>query len=78
MLEIISWFVIMILTYLLDCYAFCKIMNQKYKLEFKTLILICIASIINCYFQQNYNMTIRMIVTNLELVALLKLIYVCV
>lgn len=75
MLEIISGFMLSYITYLLDCYAFCKIMNQKYKLEFKTLILICIASIINCYFQQNYNMTIRMIVTNLELICLLKLIY---
>lgn len=75
MLEIISGFILSILTYLVDCYAFSRIIGEKYKLNIKTGILILLASVINCYFQQHYSMEIRMIVTNLELIILLKFIY---
>lgn len=75
MLEVVSWFVVIILTYLVDCFIFCKLFGKSFFLSMKHVFLIIIAAIINCYFQQNYSMEIRMIVTNFELICLLKLIY---
>lgn len=75
MLEVISWFLIMIMTYFADCYVFCKITNQKFKITKKVIVFITIAAIINCYFQYNYESELRMIITNLELLILLQALY---
>ena len=75
MLEIISWFIIIFVTYIVDYLAFGKILKQKITISKKEVLLIFLASIINCYFQASYTSGIRMIVTNLELVILLKMMY---
>lgn len=75
MLDAISWFVIIFITYIVDCYVFSKIIGVKFKFNLKCLFLIILASIINCYFKMNYTAGIRNIVTNLELVILLKTLY---
>jgi len=75
MLETISWFVIAIITYVADCVVFGKFIGKRFKVSVNNILLIVIASLINCYFINNYESTVRMIVTNLELAILLKIIY---
>lgn len=75
MLETISWILIPFITYFVDCYIFCKLINQEYRVESKNVILIAIAAIINYYFRQNYSSGIMMFITNVELVCLLKVMY---
>lgn len=75
MLEIISYFAIVIITYIMDCYLFCKLNNEKFRFSKKMIIVLIIASFINAYLNQEYTKAIRIVATNLELIFLLKTLY---
>ena len=75
MLAIVSYFFIVIITYFVDCYLFCKINNEKFKISKKMIILIIIASFINAYLNQEYSKSIKILATNLELIFLFKALY---
>lgn len=75
MLKVVSWFIITLITHLLDCYIFSKLINEKLKLNFKNIIVIITFSIIDCIFLFHYSNTIKLIITNLLTFIILKIIY---
>lgn len=75
MLEIISHFLLAIVTYFMNCYMYCKINKKKFQITPKLIIFVVFVAMINTYSRQHYNSTIDLVISNLELVFLLKYIY---
>lgn len=75
MLAIISYFLLAVITYFVNIYVFTKINNKKFRMTTKSIIFIIIVAIINTYSAQHYNSGLNLIISNLELIFLLKFIY---
>lgn len=75
MLRIVSWFVITVITYILDSYVFSKLVNEKFYVNLKNIILLLVFSIFNCYISLNFNSLIKGIVTDLLIFFFLKILY---
>lgn len=75
MLEIVSWFMIFFITYIIDCYIFSKLINEKMLVNKKIIFLVLIQVLINCYTMTINNVLIRAVITNTFLVILLREVY---
>lgn len=75
MLAIISCFLMVVATHIADFYLFAKLNQKKFKITKEIVIITFLDAIINTYLNQHYPTSIRIIVTNFELVFMMKLIY---
>ena len=74
MLEVVSWYLMSFITYILDCYVFSKFINEKFKLSKKLVLLSLIISLINEVVGY-YGGLPKIVITNLTAFLLLKIIY---
>ena len=76
MLEAVSWFSLFIITHLLDCIVFNKIIEKrKFDLNFKRIIILAGVSIVDVYVNEAYGSAAKIVMTNLNSVMALKLIF---
>ncbi len=75
MLEVVSSLIISLITHILDCYVFSKLIKEKFKLNFKNWIIIILFSIIDCIVGVSYDNTIKLITTNLITFIIFKYVY---
>lgn len=75
MLEAVSSFLIYLITHILDCYGFSKLVNKRFDFNLKNICIVLISSIINYYLGTTYNGVVRLLSSNLITFILLKLIY---
>lgn len=76
MLEVISRFIVGFVTHLIDSYIFTKIeKNIEFKLDKKTVLVLIIFSMVDCFMERYYGMWIRTIISNINTVILLTILY---
>lgn len=75
MLEAVSWFVMLVMTHILDCYVFSKIINKKFKLTFKAILIIIIFSLFVSIIGINNLFTLKFVITNIVTITIFKLVY---
>lgn len=74
MLEVVSWYIIALITHFLDCYFFAKFTKEKLVINCKITFLILSFSIIDCFLGV-INGPLKIIITNLITFIILKIIY---
>lgn len=75
MLEVVSWFVIALITHILDCYVFSKLIKEKYSFGLKILFIILLFSFVDYIIGYNYTGVLKSLVTNLITFLILKIVY---
>lgn len=74
MLEVVSWFVIALITRFLDCYVFSKLIKTKFKLSLKMITVCLLFSIIDSFSGTSSGLT-KFVMTNLLTFIILKLVH---
>ena len=74
MLEAVSLFIVCLITHILDCYVFSKLINDKLKINIKNILIIVVLSIIDYLIGFNSNL-LKFITSNLVTITILQLIY---
>ena len=74
MLEVISWFILFFITHLLDCIIFGHLIKQK-GISKKGIGIVLLFSIIDVYVSMEYGRLAQIIVTNLNAVIIIRLLY---
>jgi len=75
MLEAVSLFIICLVTHILDCYIFSKLINEKFKVNLKNILIVLIFSIIDFAIGISCNEIIKIVVTNFITLVILKSIF---
>lgn len=75
MLEIVSLFLMALITHIADCYVFSKFTKDKFRFTIKFLILIIIFSLLDSYIKLYFDPISMTIMTNLLAIFLFKIIF---
>ncbi len=76
MLEVCSTVLILIMTYLVDCMVFKKVLKSKCQIfTIKNMAIILTMSLITTFIEMNYFGLLRMVICNIQSCILLKLIF---
>lgn len=75
MLEAVSLFIICLVTHILDCYIFSKLINEKFKVNLKNVTIILVIIIIDYIMGIRYSGLLKSIFTNIITFILLKICY---
>lgn len=75
MLEIVSWFLIALITHILDCYVFCKLVKQKFRFNILMFLIIIFFCLCDCYIGIINNKLIKITITNLFTFIILQTLY---
>ena len=73
MLEAVSLFIIIIITHIVDCYSFSKMVNKKYNINYTFFIILFLLSMCDYYLGITYGSIFKIILTNVITIILLKI-----
>ena len=75
MLEAVSLFIICLITHVLDCYIFSKLINEKIKINIKNIVIVLLFSVIDYYLSIISLSISKILISNIITILIFKLVY---